>query len=108
MNKYNLKVGQSLFLKPVGSLRTEALVEYKIEKIGRRWVTLSNHARVSLETLRTESGTRTAWLSEQHHKAQELDAAWRQLTTDFDRMRYNRPAHLTVEVIKEIRLKLGI
>lgn len=109
MNKYNLKVGQTLFIRSEYD-RKEGLHEYKIEKIGRVWAKLKHtYYRVNIETLQLDGGRGTVWLSvQQYIDAQEVGEAWRKFTRDVYEVSHRRPDHITLEAIKEARLKLGI
>ena len=113
MNKYNLKIGQTLYLRPERALRTgsgSSFEEHLIEKIGRVYARLNHpYYRVNLETLALDGGRGSVWLSEKHfNDAQELSDAWRQFIRAINDLSYRRPDYVTLEAIKEARLKLGI
>lgn len=114
MNRHNLKVGQTVYIRAERAARTSdgsGLEPYEIEKVGRVWATLNhNYYRVHLETLVLGDGCRgSVWLSEQSYKdAIELNKAWTDFMRSLDAFRHRSPKHITLEAIKEARLKLGI
>lgn len=110
MNKHNLKMEQTLFIRSEYDRRPAALSEYKIEKIGRVYAKLNHqYYRVNLETLELDGSRGTVWLSQkQYDEAQELHESWRKFMSDLSAVRNRMPAHITLEAIKEARLKLGV
>ena len=113
MNKHNLQVGQKLYVRHDRNRQRNDntdLDEYEVEKIGRVWAKLKHpYYRVNLETLGLDGGRGTVYLSPKHYiDAQELHKAWSNFVRTITDMHYRRPDHVTLESIKEARLKLGI
>lgn len=102
-------VGQKLWFAPTQKWLGKPR-EVTIEKVGRKWLTLSNAYRVSVDDLTIDGGNASSpgrcYLSEQEHRdAVELDEAWRK----FGHKVFNRyvvPDGVTVEMIKQIRVML--
>jgi len=114
MNKHNLKVGQKLFIKRERR-NSEAAQEddfyaYEVEKIGRVWAKLKHpYYRVHLETLVLDGSRHNVYLSiEQYNTAVALQAAWVDFYKAVNQFNWRRPEYVTLEGIKEARLKLGL
>lgn len=114
MNKHNLKVGQHVFVEH--DFDRGKPTEYVITKIGRKWVEynyensrfIAPRGRFDLETLQAE-GRGTVWLSlEQRTEHKILTEAWHKFCNDIATARYRKPAWISLESIKEARLKLGV
>lgn len=114
MNKHNLKVGQSIYIKfhrdYAGSASPRELTEHTVEKIGRVWAKLNHpYYRIELETLALDGGHGTAYLDPQHYKdAVELQRDWREFCVRIREIEHRRPINMTCETIKEARRVLGI
>ncbi len=115
MNKYNLKVGQKLYI-PDRRIhgRVQTISEYEVKKVGRVYATLDRGwSRVELETLKLDSdytgSTRFAYLSrEAYEEEQRLTAAWSQLCADLRHRDYRPPPNISVATIQQVRILLGL
>lgn len=81
-----------------------------VEKVGNRWLTLSNDYRVDKDTLEVDGGSYSSpgrcWLSQQEYEdAVAVRTAWNSLG---EQMRVFQPAGLTLEKIEEARRVLGM
>ena len=101
-------VGQQLWYQPTqyGSARLVT-----ITKIGRKWLTVGLGLHVDKETLSADGGEYMSpgqcYLSEaDYHAKVNLDHQWAQLLRDIPR--YTRPAHITIDQIKQVRCVLGL
>lgn len=105
-----LKVGQELVYVPSDSRRP--IQRVTIEKIGRKWATLSKHyGRIDLATLQVDGGDYSSpgrcWVSEEAH-TQFVAATkeWREFCQLI--WGYSPPASLTADKIREARKILGL
>ena len=117
MNKYNLKIGQVLYVRFADIYHTVNkidFVEATVSKLGRKWATLSrpgycHDLKLDLETLRLDDGHYQAWLSPAAYtNTKALHAAWRDFCSAVTDARYRPPSELSLEAIKEARAKLGL
>ncbi len=115
MNKHNLKVGQTLYVRLVDRYHQANKVDFielKVESIGRKWATVTQKGytrrrRVDIDTLELEDGRGTIWLSPAAYtEAKALREAWHAFLTAIDMARYRPPRGLTVDAINEARAKL--
>lgn len=102
-----VSIGQTLF-QP--NPRTSGYREYKVIKIGRKWISFEDGRRCTIDTLLLDCGgyaPQKLYVSvEEYEAGRKLQAAWSDLCRDVQRIR--RPEHLTVEGINEIRRMLGL
>ena len=105
-------VGQQLWYQPAhwGARETKGYL-VTITKIGRKWLTVGRNLRVDKETLIADGGEYASpggcYLSEaDYYDAKNLDHQWAQLLHDIPR--YTRPAHITIDQIKQVRCVLGL
>ncbi len=101
--------GQSLWLVASDNAKTQRAVT--VTKVGRKWATLSNGQRIDIETLAVDGGQYVSpgqCYESQHvyEQAMALHIAWQKFTRDVRDMQ--RPAHMTIEKIAEIRALLSI
>lgn len=105
----DVQIGQTLYEAP--RRWSSDYTEYTVEKIGRKWITLSRGARCTIDTLRLDCGgygARQLYLDKETHRQESrLNAAWSDFTRDVRNM-HRRPQGITVEVINEIRSQLGL
>ena len=102
-------VGQKLWFAPTQKWLGKPR-EVTIEKVGRKWLTLSNTYRVSVDDLTIDGGNASSpgrcYLSEEeHHNAIELAEAWRELGHKVFN-RYVVPKGVTVETIERVKVML--
>ncbi len=115
MNKYNLKVGQIIYVDHDYS-RGAGPTEYEVTKVGRKWAELkyansryaSVRGRIDINTLEWDGRGASVWLSlEERTQAKLLLDAWdsfRRKVMDAHR----RPPKATLEIIMEARALLGL
>lgn len=108
MNKPKLVVGQRLWFVD-GILRRSR--EVTVVKVGRVWATLDYRGyRMDLRTWRVDRrGGARAYLSKKEYEDERLLLQeWRSLLNEIDRDNNRILARISLETIKEIRLKLGL
>lgn len=101
--------GKSLWWVASNNAKTQCAVT--VTKVGRKWATLSNGNRIDIGTLVADGGQYVSpgqcYESQQvYEQAMALHLAWQKLTRDVRDMQ--RPAHMTIEKIAEIRTLLSI
>lgn len=107
--KRKFTVGQTLFF--VGAHRyNSGVTKATIEKIGRKWLTMSNGHRADVETLAADGGNYVSpgqfWPSMKEYEAADRRAAsWNELYRLVSST-YHAPKHLTAEAINKIRSEL--
>lgn len=109
-NPHGLSVGDCLFYVANDNRRSTSHVS--VEKIGRKWVTLSNYVRVDISTLAADGGDYmspgTAYRTEKEYRDRlAVREAWASLNRHLGRM-YSMPDGMTVEKMDQIADLLGI
>jgi hypothetical protein len=102
------KVGDKLWWVSSDNKRTQR--EVTVEKVGRVWLTLSNHHRVDKVTLKADAGgftsPGTCWLSkEAYEHCVRLELAWGSLQRKV-RETWSVPDDVTLEDIKAAAMYL--
>lgn len=105
-----LEIGQKLYLVYSDSRRGNSR-EVEVEKVGRKWAELSGYGgRVSIEDLSIDGGAgysspgRCYLSQEDYEGVLLLNKSWRDFTED---LKY-RPAGITVDIILQARIVLGM
>ncbi len=106
-----IQVTEGMSLWWVGSNNRKTQEEVTVTKVGRKWATLSNGLRIDIETLAADGGQYVSpgqcYESRQvYEQAIALHIAWQKFRADVRDMQ--RPAHMTIEKIAEIRSLLSI
>ncbi len=101
--------GQSLWWVGSDNAKTQRAVS--ITKIGRKWATLSNGHRIDIESMAVDGGGYNppgeCYESQQaYEQAIALLVAWQKFTRDVRDMQ--RPTHMTIEKIAQVRALLSI
>lgn len=101
--------GQSLWLVGSDNAKTQRAVI--VTKVGRKWATLNTGQRIDIQSMTVDGGQCNSpgqcYESQQvYEQTRALSIAWGQLTRDVKGM--NRPEHMTIEKIAQIRTLLGI
>ena len=112
MSKLNLTLGASLYFVPSYHTRVKGRV-VTVDSVGRKWATLSNGYRVSLETGEFEpqnhgySNPGVLYESESAFLVEDaLTRAWSSLVRDLQVAK--RPEGISLEVIGRVREALGL
>jgi hypothetical protein len=108
-----LTVGQVLLFVPADN-RWSGPYEVTVEKVGRRWATMSRGCgRVDINTLIVDgagySSPGRCYLSrEEWESRRRADAAWKALCRHMERARWKAPDHLNAADIAKAAEALGI
>lgn len=106
MSSNQFSVGQELYYVSRGNRRDKSTVT--IEKLGNKWMYLSNRARADIHTLEVDGGRGYLYASKsEYDDLTELNSLW----TDFRRKVSDKnviPKHLTVEKIQKVVELLGL
>jgi len=110
MKQRPLKVGDKLHF--VASTNAKYQQEVTVQKVGRKWATLSNRHRIGIEDWIADGGQYVSpgccYENQEEYKAEiELCNAWRDFTTQIGRT-YNYPPDTTIAKIKTARILLNI
>lgn len=106
--RVKLTAGQELFYVPRSRFQNPASVV--VEKVGRKWASLSNRIRVDIETLIADGGDypspgRAYLRKEDHEEEAALNADWAALRKKIDRL-WSPPPGMTREMIASIDRRL--
>jgi len=105
-----LTVGMELWWVPANQYRNKESV--RVEKVGRKWATLSNGHRIDVSNLHGDcegySSPGRAWPSQADHEAyMGIVIAWRDLRNDIYKM-WTAPAEIDVQTINVVRKTIGL
>lgn len=106
-----LQIGQTLYFVP-RHLRDRRSENVTVEKIGRKWATLSNRHRIDIETLVVDGGEYSSpgrcYLSKDEYEAESaLQSTWNSFKREIERQS-RIPGGVTVERIAEARKLLNL
>ena len=107
-----LTVGKKLIFMPSERRRDVGPVEVTVEKVGRKWATISNHQRIGVDDLVADGGQYSSpgrcYLSRVEYEAEtRAEAAWRSLCKAIDQG-WNPPQGVGAAEIEAAAKMLGL